>query len=406
MKTICDVAIIGGGMVGGSLACALSGHGLRVVVVEAHPLSAKEQPGYDDRIVALAYASRRIFQGLDVWDEMAAEACAIKKIHISERGGFGFARLDAGSEGVEALGYVTAARSIGRALALRLDGLPDVELLSPARLAALGGCESPLTLGIDRGGEDMQLEAKLVVAADGTHSRVRELLGVRTTQWAYGQAAIIANVTPEQTHGNVAFERFTPDGPLALLPMTENRCALVHTVRERALDTLLDLDDAAFLERVQRQFGYRLGRFVRVGRRSGYSLSMVRSCEHVRPGIAIVGNAAHTLHPVAGQGFNLGLRDVAVLAEVIVAAHTQREDIGANDVLERYARWRQADQARTIRFTDAVVRLFGNPMPPLRFARNLGLLAFDRLPVAKRIFGRNAMGMAGRLPKLATGVPL
>ena len=401
-----DVAIIGGGMVGGSLACALSGHGLRVAVVEAHALSAQEQSGYDDRIVALAYGSRRIFQGLDLWGAMAAEACAIKKIHISERGGFGFARLDARSQGVEALGYVTAARSIGRALAIRLEGLQDVELLSPARLVALGGFEGPLTLGIDRDGQRMQVDAKLLVAADGAHSRVRELLGVRTTQWAYGQAAVTANITPEKPHGNVAFERFTGDGPLALLPMTENRCALVHTVQERALDSVLDLDDDAFLERAQRQFGYRLGRFVRVGRRSGHSLSMVRSREHVRPGVAIIGNAAHALHPVAGQGFNLGLRDVAALAEVIVSAHAEREDIGAIDVLERYARWRRADQARTMGFTDAVVRLFGNPMPPFRFARNIGLLAFDRLPAAKRVFGQNAMGTAGNLPKLARGVPL
>jgi len=406
VSTLFDVAIVGGGMVGGSLACALSGHGLRVVLVEAHVLSADQQPGYDDRTVALAYGSRRIFQGLGLWQAMAADACAIEKIHVSERGGWGFARLDAKSQAVPALGYVTPARSIGHALAGRLDKLGDVDLLSPARLTTLTRTGSCMSLGIDRGDETVQLDARLLVAADGTNSRVRELLGVKATERAYGQMAVTANISPEEPHRHVAFERFSLDGPMALLPMTENRCALVYTVQDGAEHELLALDDEAFMERVQQRFGFRLGRFIQVGRRNAHSLTMLRSHEHARPGVAIIGNAAHALHPVAGQGFNLGLRDVAALAEVVVSAHRNGEAIGGMSVLERYARWRRGDQVRTLGFTDALVRLFGNPLPPIRLARELGLLAFDRLPAAKRLFGRNAMGIGDTQPKLARGVPL
>ncbi len=400
-----DVLIGGGGLVGGSLACALSGHGLRIAVVEAHPLSADTQPGYDDRTVALAYASRRIFEALGLWGGVAEEACPIEQIHVSERGGCGFARLRAESEGIDAWGYVTPARVIGRAVAERLAVLDDVTLISPGTVVNV--YQSGEHIGVEiEGAASSRPDARLVVAADGTDSPLRALFGIGAKEWNYGQTAITANISPESCHANRAFERFMPDGPMALLPMTENRCALVCTVPSGRESRLLELDDEHFLSEMQARFGYRLGRFVRVGRRNAHPLRLVRAQETVRPRLAVVGNAAHTLHPVAGQGFNLGLRDVAALAEAVVDARNSGQDFGSLEVLNRFAAWRRWDRVRTVGFTDALVRLFGNPLLPFRAAREVGLLTLDMVPAAKRLFSRNAMGVVGRLPRLARGLAL
>jgi 2-octaprenyl-6-methoxyphenol hydroxylase len=255
-------------------------------------------------------------------------------------------------------------------------------------------------------GQTVLLTARLLVAADGANSRVRQQLGIDALRWDYGQTAVIANVSPALPHGNTAYERFTAAGPLALLPMSEGRCAVVCTVDRRDRDAVLALDDAAFLAHLQDRFGDRLGRFRRVGQRQDYPLFMVKSREHARHRVAVIGNAAHTLHPIAGQGFNVGIRDVAVLAEVIIDAWRAGDDPGQLAVLERYANWRRWDQRRAIAFTDGLARLFVNPLPPLRLARNLGLLAFDLCPPVKRLLARQTMGLDGRLPRLARGLPL
>ncbi|MDG4552311.1 MAG: 2-octaprenyl-6-methoxyphenyl hydroxylase [Candidatus Contendobacter sp.] len=402
-----DLLIIGGGLVGASLACALSGRNLRIGLVEAAPLTVSQHPSYDDRTLALAQGTRRIFQTLGLWDALAATATPICWIHISERGGPGFARLDSGEEGVDALGYVVEARIIGAALLAKLPTLPDVELLCPARLETVT-VEPEAALATIRFSDErtVELRARLLVAADGAHSPVREQLGIAALRWDYGQQAVIANVTPTLPHDNVAYERFTTDGPVAFLPMSENRCAVVCTVNEAETPAVMGLDDAGFLALLSERFGDRLGPLLRVGRRQAYPLFLLKSREHARARVAIVGNAAHTLHPIAGQGFNLGMRDVAALAEVITDARQAGEDIGDPRALNRYADWRRWDQRQTIAFTDALNRLFANPLPPVRAARNLGLLAFDLLPPAKHWFARQAMGLEGRLPKLARGLTL
>jgi 2-octaprenyl-6-methoxyphenol hydroxylase len=259
-----------------------------------------------------------------------------------------------------------------------------------------------------RFGDDRTVErrARLLVAADGARSPVREQLGIAALRREYGQQAVIANVTPTLPHDNVAYERFTAEGPVAFLPMSENRCAVVCAVNEAELPAVMDLDDAGFLALLHDRFGDRLGPLPRVGRRQAYPLFLLKSREHARARAAIIGNAAHTLHPIAGQGFNLGIRDVAALAEVIANAHRAGADIGDLAVLDRYADWRRWDQRRTIAFTDALNRLFANPLLPLRAARNLGLLAFDLCPPVKRLFARQMMGLDGRLPKLARGLSL
>ncbi|MDQ2694948.1 MAG: FAD-dependent monooxygenase, partial [Pseudomonadota bacterium] len=318
----------------------------------------------------------------------------------------GFARLDHREEGVEALGYVAEARRVGAALQQRLKTLDGVDLLCPAVLESVTIAADAARAVIRQGDQTRTLSAALVVAADGAASPVRRQLGIDARRWDYGQTAVIANVTPQRPHRNVAYERFTAGGPLALLPMSDNRCALILTVDNADAGRIAALDDAAFLALLQERFGDRLGRFLRAGRRQAHPLFLMKSREHARPRLAVIGNAAHTLHPIAGQGFNLGIRDVAALAEVIADARRAGADIGDYTVLRRYADGRRWDQRRTIAFTDALARLFANPLPPVRLARDLGLVAFDLCAPAKRLLARQTLGLWGPLPRLALGLPL
>ena len=401
-----DLVIVGGGMVGASLAIALGGGSLRVAVLEAVPFRADHQPSYDDRAIALAYGTHRIFAGMGLWESLRGETTPIHSIHISDRGHFGFTRLDCRDEGVEALGYVAVSRAMGAVLAERLRQLPNVEVLCPATVTnvVIGSDHAEVVINGDEA--PRRLTAKLVVAADGATSQVREWLGIDSLRWDYGQTAVITNITPERAHHNRAFERFTDSGPLALLPMGNNRCSVVWTVRGDRAEEVMRLEDAPFLNALQERFGTRLGSFLRVGARRAYPLMLVRAEEHVRPRLALIGNAAHTLHPVAGQGFNLGLRDVAVLAEVLNDAALSGGDIGAHHVLQTYARWRRRDHFKMIAFTDGLARVFANPLAPLRALRNAGLLTVDVIPPLKHALTRHTMGLAGKLPRLARGLPL
>jgi len=401
-----DILIIGGGLVGASLAVALGQAGLTVTVVEACPLSVDQQPNYDERSIALAQGSQCIFSALGLWQSLQDEVCPIHTIHVSDRGHFGFTRLRREQQGVPALGYVATARVLGKTLLDQLDRLPNVQTLAPAQLIDFQVHADGVSTRLMQKDQTLECSARLLVAADGAQSSVRDQLGIHSTRRDYGQTAVIANVTAERGHENVAYERFTDTGPLALLPMTGQRCALVWTVRSDQCDDIMSLDDAQFLSRLQERFGYRLGRFVKVGQRYAYPLQLLQSKESIRPRMALIGNAAHTLHPVAGQGFNLGLRDVAALAEVIMDARRKGLDIGDNTVLARYAEWRQTDQRRVVAFTDGMIRLFGHSLPPVTWLRDAGMLALDICPPAKRWFGRLTMGRAGRLPRLARGLEL
>lgn len=401
-----DVLIVGGGLVGASLARALAGQGLRIGLVEATPLRGADRPGYDDRVLALAYGTRLIFQGLGLWRHLESAATPILTIHVSDRGGPGVARLSASEQGVEALGYVVEARRIGAALAAGLEELEDVDLLCPASLETVEINLDAALVTVRVQDRPVRLATRLVVAADGAQSIVRRQLGIAAIRWDYGQTAVIANVSPARGHDYTAYERFTQAGPVALLPMSEGRCAVVCTVETRDRDAVLGFDDADFLAYLQARFGNRLGKFAEVGRRQAYPLYMVKSRQHSDHRVAIIGNAAHTLHPIAGQGFNLGLRDVAALAEVISDAWRAGHDLGQPSILQRYADWRRWDQRRALAFTDGLARLFGNPLPPVRLARNLGLLAFDLFPLAKRLLAQQTMGVEGYLPRLARGLPL
>lgn len=404
-----DILIVGGGLVGASLACAFKHLPLRIGVIEASafdPDSPVVQPSYDERSIALAWGSRVIFESLGLWSQMAAAATAITDIHVSDRGHFGFTRMDASSHQVDALGYVVVSREMGKVLTSAMAACDNVDVICPATLSAMEVNEQQASVTLQQDGKETVLHARLVVGADGATSVVRDLLGIDTTVWDYGQTAIITNLSPSRAHQGIAYERFTSNGPMAMLPLSEGRCALVWTVPSDTAEEIGGLADEEFLAGVQEQFGYRLGKISRVGKRYAYPLRMVRANEQVRPRVALIGNAAHTLHPVAGQGFNLGLRDITTLAQVVADAHADGRDPGALASLQAYADWRKQDQRRVIRFTDSMVRAFSNDFLPLVLARNVGLVLADVLPPLKHTLTRRAMGLHGKLPRLARGLPL
>jgi 2-octaprenyl-6-methoxyphenol hydroxylase len=399
-----DVAIIGGGMVGASLAAALAGAGRRLLLVESVPFGAAGQASFDERTTALGNASRRIFEGLGVWNSIAPEAAAIRTIHVSEAGRFGFARLNATEQGVEAFGYVVANRSIGAALWRALSEAPELSLHVPARAEELAVTPESIRFTVVNGsGRGVPVRAQLLVAADGAQSQVRAAAGIAAQVVDYDQVAVVANVATDHPHEGRAYERFTPSGPLAVLPRHDGGLAVIWACRPERAKEILALDDEAYLGRLQQQFGWRAGRFVRAGRRGSYPLKLTRAQAGVAPRTVLIGNAAQALHPVAGQGFNLGLRDAAMLAEVIAAT---AGDVGAPSVLSRFIEWRARDRRGVVGFTDGLVRLFGDSRPGSALLRNLGLLMFDLAPPAKDALARLSAGFGGPTPRLARGLPL
>lgn len=406
MRADYDVLIIGGGLVGASLACALRQSGLRLGVIEAVPLTASSKPGYDDRTLALAYGSKRIFETLGVWEYIVPEATRIDRIHISDRGHFGITRLTAAETGLPALGYVVPSRALGAALLNALEGSRQIDWLCPAEMRDICVMPDHAAVMVHHNGKDKTLTAHLVIAADGAHSAVRQAMGIEAVRTEYRQTAIVTTVTATLPHGNTAYERFTDTGPLALLPQRQNDCAVVWSARVEEVKTILGWSDAEFLRQLQERFGDRLGSFTRLGRRASYPLALTRVPEQVHPRLALIGNAAHTVHPVAGQGFNLGLRDVAAMADILADAQRAGDDIGDLTVLRRYADWRRRDNQVISLFTNGLIRIFSNNIFPLTLLRNAGLLAVDLMPGVKRGFVRVTSGLAGKLPRLARGLPL
>lgn len=401
-----DVAIVGGGMVGATLAAALAPLNLRIALVEAIPQTAAAQPSFDERTTALSNGSRKILETLGVWPALAAVATPIRKIHVSDLGRFGFARIDAAEQGLAAMGYVMPNRALGSALWSRLEGSGRLKVFCPAEVSKIGANDQSVTIAIAAGGRETVIEAKLIVAADGAKSAVRSAFGVAAEVRDYEQTAVITTVLPQRFHDNVAYERFTPSGPLALLPLEGGRCTLVLTLTKDAAQAALGWSDPEFIAEVQRRFGFRLGRFLKVGHRVPYPLSLTQSTQTSVERCVIIGNAAQGLHPVAGMGFNLGLRDVASLAELIAERAASGGDPGSSELLAEYDAWRAADRGGVIAFTDGLVRMFSNPLSSVRRLRNLGLLAFDLLPPAKAALSRLSTGGGGRIPKLARGVAL
>ena len=388
-----QIAIIGGGLVGASLALALQAGARerqwKIVLIEPYAPGDSYQPSYDARASALSFGSQQIYQSLGLWDAIAPRAEAIQDIHISDRGRFAAARINAKEEGVAALGYVVENAWLGHCLWAALDSA-IVEWRCPARVEQMHSLPDGYRLELDDGSS---LECDLAILADGGRSGLREQLGIYAQHNPYGQTALISNISSAKPHQGMAFERFTDDGPMALLPLPENRSVLIWTREPEEAQRLYALPDQQFLQELQACFGYRLGAIEQVGRRHLYPLSLIQSSEQVRANLVVLGNAAHSLHPVAGQGYNLSLRDSMALADCLLAGPDTPGDLAT---LQSFQQQQQLDQELTIGFSDRVTRLFSNAKPVLAGGRNLGLLGLDLFPPAKHWFARQAMGLGVR----------
>jgi 2-octaprenyl-6-methoxyphenol hydroxylase len=418
-----DLLIVGGGMVGQTMATAAAVAGLTVVLVDREPPAGQLAEPYDGRSSAIARGSQQVLQGLGIWPLMVDRAQAITDIRVSDgrAGPLGevgwaaglFLHYDAEDVGGAPLGYIVENRVTREALAGRLRTLSAITRLAPDRLTELERSSAGVRARAESGTE---IAARLVIAADGRGSMLRREAGIGVQSWDYPQSGIVCSVGHELPHEGVAHEHFLPAGPFAMLPMIDgpletggpslHRSSLVWTERREVAEKVMTLDDAAFAEELRRRFGDSLGRLEARGRRWCYPLSLLHA-ERYRAGrLALIGDAAHAIHPIAGQGLNLGIRDVAALAEVLVDAARLGLDIGQEDHLARYERWRRFDATALVAATDGLNRLFSNDLAPVRVARDLGLAAVDRLPAVKRLFMRHAMGLLGNLPRLVRGEPL
>ena len=400
-KTANTVLIIGGGMVGVTLALLLAREpGLSITLVEAARLPTLTpgeplpfRPSFDARNTALSRRTVATYRELGLWDELQAHATPIFDIHISDRGRFGMARLNAAEENVESFGQVIENAWLGLVLLAAVKACSNVRVIDGASLTGIQQGKDSITATIRQGDSTLELSTPRLVAADGAESSCRRLLGVGVQQSDYHQTAIVTTVATHLPHQHMAYERFTDTGPIALLPLPGDRRALIWTLPTGGEEAALALDDAAFLSALQEAFGRRAGKFLRVGKRFAYPLSLMVAQQQVQPRAVILGNAAHTLHPVAGQGFNLCLRDCLALSERLIEACRSGADPGELALLRDYEKARSTDQHNVIQFSDKLVRGFSSKLPGWGLLRNLGMVGFDLLPPAKQALARYAMGL-------------
>ena len=394
-----DVVIVGGGLVGASLAIALARQGVEVGLVEAAP--AGQMPAvFDQRNLSFAAATVNALTALGVMQQLRTPTGPIRRIHISRQGDFGRVRLEAQDYGRATFGQVVVARDFGEALEARLDGLSGLTRYRPARFVGFAPDEAGhRALRIADAEGERTLHARLVVAADGTRSAVREALGIGVDEHDYGQTLFIARVRATQAPDGTAYERLGDDGPTALLPRGDRHWGVVHGVAREQAESVAALDDAAWLARLQRAVGWRIGRLVASGERSAYPIARVVAQRLVADRAVVLGNAAQTIHPIGAQGFNLGLRDALTLAEEIARG----DDPGAASRLAAYAARRREDRERTLAFSDGLARLTANPSPLLKPVRSAGLVAMEAQPSLQAFLVGGAMGFRGDVPALCRG---
>jgi 2-octaprenyl-6-methoxyphenol hydroxylase len=400
-----DLIIVGGGMTGLALATAVAGADLRVLLVERQPLEHGTEPRFDGRVTAISRGSRHLLDAIGAWRHLRQDAQPILEIEVGERHSPHRVRYDHLEVGGEPLGHIVENRMIRGALvrcAAALAGGP-LEIAAPDRPVRIERESDGVAIRLASG---RSVNAALLAAADGRSSPIRDLAGIGVMRWDYGQTGIVATVAHTDPHHGRAFERFFATGPLAMLPMTGQRSSIVWAAADRLARELIALDDDGFALELGERFGDRHGALELAGPRWHYPLSMVQAARYTDRRLALVGDAARAIHPIAGPGWNLALRDVAALAELVVDAGRLGLDVGGAHVLERYERWRRFDSLALIGITEGLNRLFANDLLPLRLARELGLGAVERIPPLKRFVMRHAMGLLGDLPRLMRGQAL
>lgn len=397
-----DVLCVGGGMVGASLALALAPIGVSIGLLEARDVTASLSQGRVQLpTVALSQGSQQILQALNIWPEIAKEVAPIKQVHVSHQGLFGVARIHARDYGLSALGYVLPGALVLRSFYQALPVHENVQLLMRQRV---------VDVQLDRSGAYVKLESgemlhtQLLVAADGTHSPVRDAVGIQYRTQDYGQQAYVFHVQLKRPHAQIAYERFTQDGTVAALPLPGDKVAVVLISEREHLHAFDGYTQREWLAYLQKQFGRRLGEFIAVDKLHSYPLALQLANEQVRQSLVLLGNASHTLSPVAAQGFNLSLRDVAGLAEVLAKAVKQGEPLGELEVLQRYQQQREGDQQTIVRLTHGLAYTLRRIPKPLRGLASLGLLAFDNVPFLQKQLVKHMLGMNGYLTSLGLGV--
>ena len=392
-----DIVIVGGAMTGTTLALALSAFTngkMKIAVLERQPVKQHRQSGFDARCIALSDGSCQKFariilpDGQNLWQKIQPFSTHIEQIHVSDKGHSGIVEFSAREFHLQQLGAVIELQQVGQILLQAIEQTDNIDYLCLVEIAHIECSQDGVKISLKN---DRTLTAQLLIGADGTKSEVASAVNISQEMLHdYGQTAIIANVQIQQPHQNRAFERFTTEGPLALLPMKDNLMSLVWCVRHA--DELLQADENSFLTRLQQQFGWRLGRFQRCGQRFAYPLTLSRAAQHVQARTVLIGNAAQTLHPIAGQGFNLGIRDVMTLANILSYAYLQQQEIGYDALLQQYENKRKADQKRMIQLTDGLLTIFANNLLPLQIGRNLGLMALAQSSMLRQYFAKPTLG--------------
>src|SRR5438876_918289 len=398
-----ELVVVGSGLVGLSLGIATAQAGLDTLVVDREDPAVTLAESFDGRASAIAYGSQQILAALGIWAKLAAQAAPILEIRVADDSAPLFLHYDHREVGDHPLGWIVENVVLRRALLERVRELPHLAHAAPKSVA---GVERSAAGALVRLADDHAIRARLVAAADGKTSPLRKAAGIRTIEWSYPQTGIVATVQHERPHRGVAVEHFLPAGPFAILPLTGNRSSIVWTERAELAPRILAMSAADFADELRRRFGDFLGTVEPMGPRWSYPLAFLHAENYAAERLALVGEAAHVIHPIAGQGLNLGLRDVAALAEVLVDARRLGLDIGEPDVLRRYERWRRVDNWMLAAVTDTLNRLFSNAIAPVKLARDLGLAAVNQLPPLKRLFMRHAMGVVGNQPRLVRGEPL
>ncbi len=403
-----DVAIVGAGLIGGTLACALARHGVRTTVVDRLKLSDTVASTFDGRASAIALSSQRLLGAIGIWEHLATKTAPIREIRVSEGRSLLFLHFDHAEVGDKPLGFMAENRHIRMAIEKQMHATgKNLSVVAPASVIAAESTPTHGVLSLDDG---RRIRAQLVVSAEGRGSKLREWTGIKTTGWTYPQVGIVATIAHERPHKNIAHEHFLPAGPFAILPLPDDhgvhRSSLVWTERSDAASAYLALSDDAFLMEVSERVGGFLGSLGLVGPRFCHPLGLQFAENYAAGRILLAGDAAHAIHPIAGQGLNLGFRDVAALTEIIVDAKRLGLDMAHPEGITKYERWRRSDNLLMATVTDALNRLFSNDIAPIRMSRDVGLAMVNRVPPLKRLFMRQAMGVTGQLPRLMRGQPL